>query len=134
MVNPHPPLGRQESYTSKTKSLDYRNVRGGPNRQSISEPVRSLSVPPRPIGNLGRFDSSREPAYWGIAYPLRHDILYPEPLDSNPSPRFDLPGIVGAWLKSSTRHTPSLCLSCCRLRPSARPRAASLSVTKDDPR
>jgi len=132
LISPRPPpLGRQESYASKTKSL----TRSSGTRQSICEPpLRSISVPPRPVSGVPRFDNAREAAYWGIAYPLNHDVLYPQPVSAIPSPGLDLPGIVGAWLNISPRHVAGNCLSCCRLRPSARPRAASLSVAKDDPR
>ena len=132
LISPRPPpLGRQESYASKTKSL----TRSSGTRQSICEPpLRSISVPPRPVSGVPRFDNAREAAYWGIAYPLNHDVLYPQPVSASSSPGLDLPGIVGAWLNISPRHVAGNCLSCCRLRPSARPRAASLSVAKDDPR
>ena len=131
LMSHYPPVGRQDSYNSKTKSLDYRMIRGGGgNRKGLSEP----SLPPRPSDSMSRFDNSKEPAYWGIAYPLSHQVLYPELEDRVPSPRSDLHGMVGAWLSTSTRHVPSSCLSCCRLRPSVRPRAASLSVPQDDPR
>lgn len=39
-----------------------------------------MSVPPRPplaaVAAASRPDSGREPAYWGIAYPLDHSVLY----------------------------------------------------------
>lgn len=72
--------------------------------------------------------------YWGLVFPLDSKVIYPTQSTSKPaSPHsLDLPVIVGAWLSSSPRHSPTTCLSCCRLQPSARPRAASLSITKDD--
>lgn len=67
-------------------------------------------------------------------FPLNSKVIYPPQGSSKPgSPHsLDLPVMVGALLNSSHRHSPANCLSCCRLQPSARPRAASLSITKDD--
>ena len=131
MLTQYPSVGRQDSYNSKTKSLDYRMIRGGGSRKGVSEPS---NIPHKPAWIMSRFDNSKEPSYWGIAYPLFHQVLYPETEDRIPSPRSKLHGMVGAWLNTSTRHVPSNCLSCCRLRPSVRPRATSLTVSKDDPR
>ena len=70
---------------------------------------------------MGRVEGSREPQYWGIAYPLRHSVLYPAPAQpARASPPPDLPSLVGAWFQAHVRHTPSACLGCCRLKPSAR--------------
>ena len=118
------------------------------------------------------FRSDKEPAYWGIVFPLDSRKLYlPDSTSSSRSssvstskpasprsataPPLDImmmPVMVGTWLGGGTtaangaaggggsstggtvvgRHSTTTCLSCCRLQPSARPRAASLSITKDD--
>ena len=69
---------------------------------------------------MGRVEGAREPQYWGIAYPLHHAVLYPEPAHLPASPPPDLPGLVGAWFQAHVRHSSSACLGCCRLKPSAR--------------
>ena len=143
-LNPHS-LKRQESFASKSKSLT-RSI-SGPRYSAAAggDPPRSVSVPPPPAAAVASYrplasgppgyDYARDPAYWGIAYPLNHDVLYPRPVaGGGASPRLDLPAMIGAWLNVAPRHVATNCLACCRLRPSARPRAASLSVAKDDPR
>jgi hypothetical protein len=83
-------------------------------------PIGTVIVTPFISGFVGRVEGSREPQYWGIAYPLLHTVLYPEPGEEAGSPPPDLPGMVGAWFQAHLRHSPSACLACCRLKPSAR--------------
>ena len=75
-----PFFSRQDSWRRVTRSLDYRVVK--PRDKSVVDVVRAVSVPPRPILSPGpslMTNSAREPAYWGIAYPLNHEVLYPQP-------------------------------------------------------
>jgi len=120
-------------------STEYKLLRGTntgvSKRLSVADPTRALSFLPRPNIHASRHDN-REPSYWGLTFPLHSHVLYPKPIKNKPgspsSLAADLPDMVWASLNSSSRHSATTCLACCRLQPSARPRAASLSITKDD--
>jgi len=128
-------VSRSDSWRRATRSLDYRPRRQDP---PAVDPVRAFSVPPRPALSSGpRLTTGpREPAYWGIAFPLTHNILYPHPPHQRSSslPPLELPGVLGAWLQdaSPSRHAPDICLGCYKLRPSPRPRACSLTASAKD--
>jgi len=121
VVGPRP-LQRQESYSRNTFP-----IRGRHKPHPVLDTSRSVSVPPKIYGTLPRSDNSKEPSYWGLAYPLSHMVLYPPDPPSLPCPISSLPGALGSLFQSGHTHNQNNCLGCYKLQVSARPRAASLT-------
>jgi len=122
VVGPRPRLDRQESYSRNTFP-----IRGRHKPHPVLDTSRSVSVPPKIYGTLPRSDHSKEPSYWGLAYPLSHTVLYPPDPPLSSCPISSLPGALGSLFQSGNTHNPNNCLGCYKLQVSARPRAASLT-------
>jgi len=122
VVGPRPGLARQDSYSRNTFP-----IRGRHKPHPVLDTGRSVSVPPKIYGTLPRSDHSKEPSYWGLAYPLSHTVLYPSDSPPTTCPLSSLPGALGSLFQSSPSHNPTHCLGCYKLQVSARPRAASLT-------
>jgi len=122
VVGPRPGLTRQDSYSRNTFP-----IRGRHKPHPVLDTGRSVSVPPKIYGTLPRSDHSKEPSYWGLAYPLSHMVLYPTDSPTTSCPISSLPGALGSLFQSGQTHHPTHCLGCYKLQVSARPRAASLT-------
>jgi len=118
-----PGVARQESYSRNTFP-----IRGRHKPHPVLETGRAVSVPPKIYPTLPRSDHSKEPSYWGLAYPLSHMVLYPTDHLTTSCPLTSLPGALGSLFQSGPTHNPSHCLGCYKLQVSARPRAASLTI------
>ena len=125
-------VARQDTFSRNTFP-----ARGKQRSLRAPDTSRSVSVPPKPFSSLPS-DTTREPAYWGLAHPLSQAVLYPSesssasPLTLTSDHLAQLPALIGSLLtpssSSTSLHTPALCLACYRLQLSARPRASSLTA------
>eukprot|EP00092_Neocalanus_flemingeri_P017565 GFUD01019006.1.p1 GENE.GFUD01019006.1~~GFUD01019006.1.p1 ORF type:complete len:742 (-),score=220.04 GFUD01019006.1:440-2482(-) len=128
VIGPRPGLARQDSYSRNTFP-----IRGRHKPHPVLDTGRSVSVPPKIYGTLPKSDHSKEPSYWGLAYPLSHMVLYPaDPPSSSSCPLSSLPGALGSLFQSGPTHHPTHCLGCYKLQVSARPRAASLTSANNN--
>jgi len=122
IVGSRPGLSRQDSYSRNTFP-----IRGRHKPHPVLDAGRSVSVPPKIYATLPRSDNSKEPSYWGLAYPLSHMVLYPTDPALTACNVSSLPGAIGSLFQSGQTHHPNHCLGCFKLQVSARPRAASLT-------
>jgi len=127
VIGPRPGLARQDSYSRNTFP-----IRGRHKPHPVLDTSRSVSVPPKIYGTLPRSDHSKEPSYWGLAYPLSHMVLYPADPPAISCPISSLPGALGSLFQSGQIHHPTHCLGCYKLQVSARPRAASLTSANNN--